>query len=316
MLKKLLLYFSLFLFPQIAYSDTQPITHSGHDLQTFKQWFTGPLFTPMAITPEKSHPGLEVTVGFKNRYGIYDSNWSIKNTPDLWSIFNYYDLQLGFSSVLGMEVIGSWTNNFRQGASSTHIQDTTVRLGFQVTKEVPGTWIPDFRIIIQEVFPSGKYRNLNPSKKGTDLTGIGSFQTGIYLAFQKLFNFQNGHKYQMRFSAGYFVPAPVHVKGFNAYGGGYRTDGTAYPGNYISVFCSGEYNLNKHWALSFDSNFQYNFKGRFSGKKENLGLGQKPDVISPEAVMFTLAPELEYTFTKSTGMLLGAWFSVFGKKGV
>ena len=86
------------------------LTGSEHvELRTFKQWFTGPLFTPMAITLEKAHPALEVTVGVKNQYGMYDSNWKIKNEPDLWSIFNYYDLQLGFSSVLGMEVI----NNFR-----------------------------------------------------------------------------------------------------------------------------------------------------------------------------------------------------------
>lgn len=285
----------------------------GQSMNTFKQWFTGPLFTPMAITPEKEHPAIEVTVGVKNQYGFYDSNWKVKNDSDLWSVFNYYDLQLGFSSVLGMEVIGSWSANFRQNAEAVHLQDTTVRLGFQVLNEVPGTWIPDFRILLQEVFPSGKYRNLNPNKHRTDLTGLGSFQTGIYLAFQKLFHLNEDHNYQMRFSAGYFVPSPVHVKGFNAYGGGYNTQGTVYPGNYISVYCSGEYNLNRRWALAFDSNFQYNFKGRFSGKEGILASGEKSKVTSPEAAQVTLAPELEYTFTENTGMLLGTWFSVFGK---
>ena len=283
------------------------------EIHTFKQWFTGPLFTPMAITPEKAHPALEITVGFKSQYGVYDSNWKIKNEPDLWSVFNYYDLQIGFSSILGMEVIGSWTNNFRQSAHSTNLQDTIVRLGFQVTNEVPGTWIPDFRVLIQEVFPSGKYRKLDPQKNGTDLTGLGTFQTGLYLAFQKLFTLNDHHKYQMRFSAGYFVPVPTHVKGFNAYGGGFGTQGTIYPGNYISIFNSGEYNLNSHWAIAYDANFQYNFKGRFSGKRGCLPSGQKARVEAPETVTLTLAPEIEYTFTESTGMLVGAWFSLTGK---
>lgn len=280
---------------------------------TFEQWFTGPLFTPMAITPEKNHPALEVTVGFKDQYGFYDDNWNIKYTSNLWSLFNYYDAQLGISSVLGMEIIASWSANFRKNASSVRLQDTTLRVGFQVCNEVPGTWIPDFRIILQEVFPTGKYNNLNPSKFETDLSGLGSYQTGMYLAFQKLFNLNENHKYQMRFSAGYFVPSPVNVEGFSAYGGGYGTKGKVYPGHYISIFCSGEYNLNKRWALAFDSNFQYNFKGRFSGKEGTLGPDKKATISSPEAVMFTLAPELEFTFTKNTGMLLGTWFSLFGK---
>ncbi|WP_420421690.1 hypothetical protein [Simkania sp.] len=309
MVHKALLFF--LLLPTLIFCVEKQKPEKCQD--TFQQWFTGPLFTPMAITPEKSHPALEVTVGFKDIYGVYDSDWSIKNVPDLWSVFNYYDAQLGISSILGMEIIASWAANFRQGASAVHLQDTTLRVGFQVCNEVPGTWIPDFRIIIQEVFPTGKYQNLNPSKNETDLTGLGSYQTGMYLAFQKLFKLNEKHKYQMRFSAGYFVPAPVHVEGFNAYGGGYGTKGKIYPGHYISIFCSGEYNLNKRWALAFDSNFQYNFKGRFSGKPGKLGPGVKAPIASPEAAFFTLAPELEHTFTECTGMLLGVWFSVFGK---
>lgn len=108
----------------------------------------------MAITPEKEHPALEVTIGGKCTYGFYNDNWQTKNVPNLWSFFNYYDAQLGISSILGLEIIASWTNNFSKSAYSVHIQDTTVRLGFQVCNEVPGTWIPDFRIILQEVFPT------------------------------------------------------------------------------------------------------------------------------------------------------------------
>ncbi|WP_194846863.1 hypothetical protein [Candidatus Neptunochlamydia vexilliferae] len=267
----------------------------------------------MAITPASSHPALEVTVGVKNQYGFYDSDWSIKNETDLWSIYNYLDLQLGFNSVLGMEFIGSWTNNFSGSASSTRIQDTTVRLGFQVLNEVPGTWVPDFRIILQEVFPTGQHQKLNPKKNETDLTGLGSFQTGLYLAFQKLFKLNEYHSFQMRFSAGYFVPAPVHVKSFNAYGGGFGTRGKIYPGNYISIYSSGEYNLNSRWAIAYDANFQYNFKGRFSGKPGRTTTGEKASVEALEMVQFTLAPEIEHTFTENTGMLLGVWFSVFGK---
>lgn len=310
-MKHALIIFSFILFPLMSFCVTnEPLKKCN---ETFTQWFTGPLFTPMAITQPKNQPALEVTTGFKNQYGIYGENWSIKYSSNLWSIFNYYDVQLGISSILGMEIIASWTANFRKNVSSVHLQDTTVRIGFQICNEIPDTWVPDFRIIFQEVFPTGKYNNLNPLKCATDLTGLGSYQTGIYLAFQKLFKLYNRHKYQMRFSAGYFVPSKVNVEGFNAYGGGYGTQGKIYPGSYISIYCSGEYNFNGCWAVAFDSNFQYNFKGRFSGKNGHMANGIKATISSPEAVTFTIAPELEHTFTESTGMLLGAWFSVFGK---
>ncbi|MCP5504016.1 MAG: hypothetical protein H7A41_02560 [Chlamydiales bacterium] len=294
----------IFLLPSISYASA---AMTDEKIFPYEQWFTGPLFTPMAITPEKEHPALEVTFGGKCSYGFYNDNWQTKSTPNLWSIFNYYDAQLGISSILGLEIIASWTNNFSKGAYSVHIQDTTVRLGFQVCNEVPGTWIPDFRIILQEVFPTGNYQKLKPDKYLTDLTGQGTFQTGLYLAFQKLFDLNNGHKYQMRFSTGYFIPAPTQVSGINAYGGSLTTNGTVYPGHYISTFCSGEYNLNNRWALAFDSNFQYQFKGRFSGNP-----GTSP-TTPLENAMFTLAPELEHTFSENSGMLLGAWFTILGK---
>lgn len=270
----------------------------------YQQWFTGPLFTPMAITPQKDHPALEVTFGAKSTYAFYNSNWSPKNIPTITSFFNYYDAQLGISSILGLELIGSWAHNISHGANTTVLQDTTVRLGFQVCNEVPGTWIPDFRIILQEIFPTGNYQKLKPHKKLTDLSGLGSFQTGLFLAFQKLIDLSNNHKYQMRFSAGYFIPAPTQVSGINAYGGTPQTAGTVYPGHFISLYCSGEYNLNNRWALAFDSNFRYQFKGKFSGTSPS---------IPQENVELTLAPEIEHTFSSSTGMLLGAWFSLTGK---
>jgi len=299
-------------FNVLMLSSTLSSLASGQEVK-YNQWFTGPLFAPMAITPEKEHPGLEVTFGVKSQYGVYNSNWKVDSSPNLYSFYNYYDAQLGISKILGLELIASWTVNTRKGATFTHIQDTIARLGFQLCNEVPGTWVPDFRILLQEVFPTGNYSNLNPINNGTDLTGLGSFQTGIYLAFQKLFTLDHHHKYQMRFSAGYFVPAPVSISGFNAYGGGTETRGTAYPGHYISLFCSGEYSLNSRWALAFDSSFQYNFKGRFSGDLGRGPFGNIANSTPLESAQLTLAPELEHTFSENTGMLLGVWFSLLGK---
>ena len=109
------------------------------------------------------------------------------------------------------------------------------------------------------------------------------------------------------------MPSNVKVKGFNAYGGGFGTKGTVYPGSYITFYLSGEYNLNDRWAVGFDSNYQQNFPGRFAGKKGKTEEGLPAVVSVPPSIQFTLAPELEHTFSKNSGILMGFWFSVIGK---
>ena len=282
--------------------------------KTYEQWFTGPLFAPLAITPDPAHPGIEVTYGVTNTYGFYDSDWKLKNASDIWTLYNYVDFQAGFNPIVGIEFLGSWVSNFKEGRNSVRIQDTIFRLGFQILNtENNHTLIPNFRIIIQETFPTGNYQKLNPKKKGTDLTGLGSFQTGIFLSLQKLYHLSGKHKFETRFSLGYFVPSNVKVKGLNAYGGGTKTEGTVHPGHYITCYLSGEYNLNDRWALGFDANYQHNFSGNFLGEKGFTRNGLPAQITVPLMDQFTIAPELEHTFSENTGILLGIWFSVVGR---
>ncbi len=292
----------------------QALAASPPESQTFEQWFTGPLLTPLAITPDPSHPGIEVTFGVKNTYGIYSKNWKAKNTPNTWSFYNYIDFQAGLNSFIGIEFLGSWISNKKQGQQSTRLQDTVLRVGFQVINtEKTGSLMPNFRIIIQETVPTGQYQNLNPKKGGVDSTGLGSYQTGIFFAFQKLYYISNYHKFQTRFSLGYFLPSKVNVRNFNSYGGGLGTKGTVSPGSYFTFYLSGEYNLNDRWAIGFDSNYQQNFPGSFSGRRGADSEQMPAKIFVSSSAQLSLAPELEFTFTENSGMLLGYWFSVIGK---
>lgn len=280
---------------------------------TFAQWFTGPLITPMAITPNPKHPALETTIDFQVTYGEYGDNWSISNLQNEYSIVGFADVQVGFNSVLGMEFLGSASSNFRGSAHSNRLQDTIVRMGFQVLNEDEKTWRPNFRILFEEKFPTGGYNHLAPENLGTDSTGSGSYQSTLFLAFQKLFDLSNGHKYQTRFALGYGVPSSVRLKGHNSYGGGADTDGKLYPGQFINAYMSGEYNLNNRWAIAFDSNYQRHFGATFHGTKGTNTDGSLATIATGDSVVFSFGPELEHVFTENTGMILGSWFTVFGK---
>jgi hypothetical protein len=281
------------------------------------QWFTGTVLAPTPITMDPAHPSLETAVLFSRAYGFYNNDWKLQRLPSLWTVLGYIDFQVGFNSFLGAELITAAGPSWSQGAHSTGFQDTIIRFGFQISLDKDDSWIPDFRILLQEIFPTGKYQKFNPKKKGTDETGEGSFQTGIQFAFQKAFRKQHKHWFRFRGSVGYFIPANVHVKGVNAYGGGKGTNGTIRPGNFIPIYFAGEYCLSKRWALAFDSFSEIGFKGsRFSGTKGFLEPTIPATVEAPAHVQISFAPEIQHTFNANTGMIVGAWFSLAGRNSV
>lgn len=212
----------------------------------YSQWFMGPIVTPNATTMSPGHPGLEVDLIVSKNYGFYDSNWQLNRTPSIWGVRPLFDFQVGFNNVVGMELIGSVVTNFSRGESYTYFEDTIFRCGFQISTDKKDSWIPDFRMLFQETFPTGNYQKLNSKKKRTDITGQGSFQSGIQMVFQKLFRAEKKHPFRLRGSAGYFIPAAVSVSGLNYYGGDSNTKGKVYPGQYFSGFLYGEYALSSH----------------------------------------------------------------------
>ncbi len=224
----------------------------------YEHWFTGPIFTPNPKELPPFHPGLEVVLISSCTYGIYDHKWKLQNIPKIWSIGPYIDFQYSFNEIIGIEYIGSMTSNFSHGATSTHLRDSIFRLGFQISRDRAHSWIPDFRILLQETFPTGKYQKLDPRKKGTDLTGDGSFETGAHFAFQKLFHTGGGHCLSIRGDIGYFFPSNVHVNGFNYYTENLNAHGKSMSGKYICcVFNLGvitctemEYSLREFLSVS------------------------------------------------------------------
>ncbi len=252
-------------------------TSAQYQGNEYTQWFTGPIITPNPTTVPPGHPGLElVLIGSKN-YGFYNSHGKLKRTPAIWGIHPLFDFQVGFNSILGAEFVGSMVINFSQGESSTHLTDSIFRLGFQVSTDIENSWIPDFRILLQETFPTGKYQKLNPRKKGTDSAGQGSFQTGVQFVFQKLFAAKKNHPFAFRGCIGYFVPSSVNVKGINFYGVETDTDGTIYPGKWFTGFFYGEYALSRRWAIACELNYEEGEKGRFTRRrgKEVKGVGSR-----------------------------------------
>lgn len=302
--KKIMLWSFFALSFSLSLSST--MCQSCKEKEGYDQWFVGPILTPNPTTVDPKHPGIEFVLFASNIYGLYSSSGKLLKVPHIKSLSPYIDFQFSVNKILGFEIIGSLSSNTCGRQSSTNLRDTFLRFGIQLSNEVKGTWVPDFRILVQETVPTGKFKNLNPEKKGCDLTGQGSFQTGIHFAFRKSFNIGSNHPFIISGDLGYFLPAAVSIKGLNYYGGNQESRGIVYPGNHFTFFLFGEYALTCKWAIACEFNYQKGWKGLFLRKRGE-------NIVILDFTQLTLNPEIQYTLNANLGMVFGLYLTVKGK---
>lgn len=284
----------------------------NEEKKMFEPWFTGPLLAGSAHTVPAGHMLWEPYLFATESLGIYDSHWKAKNINRSFSVEPLLLFICGINSFMDLQITPSLMSNFQQGSHDTRFNDLPVALGFQVLHDKLNGWEPDLRLLLREIFPTGHYNHLNPQKHGTDSTGLGSFQTGVGLNFQKLF-ILDVNLLRLRLNLNYVIPSTVHVKGFNSFGGGYGTRGKVKPGQTFSSIFAIEYMFSQHFVAALDVQYLFFGKNDFSGYTGFNAKGQKNSVGGPASHQFNLAPALEYNFNANVGLIFGTWFSVAGK---
>ncbi|MBM3191586.1 MAG: hypothetical protein FJZ63_02885 [Chlamydiae bacterium] len=279
---------------------------------TFKPWFTGPLLAGSAHTVPAGHVLWEPYLFAIDSFGFYDDHWKPRSAPHSLSLEPFLLFIHGLNSFMDLQVTPYLLSNFQQGSHDTRMGDLPFALGFQVLTDKPNSWIPDLRLLLREIFPTGHYQHLNPHKHGTDATGNGSFQTGLGLNFQKLF-ITGIRLLRLRLNFNYLFPSPVRVKSFNTYGGGYGTHGKVYPGQKFSTIFAVEYLFSQHLVAALDIQYLFSSKDRFSGYPGITSAGQNAIVGNLASHQLNLAPAIEYNFNENLGIIFGPWFSVAGK---
>ncbi len=307
MKKRFLGLFFVLLFPLFGVQIPAHHTFPPHpDVQP--PWFTGPLLAPSALTIPTSHCNLEPYIYISANVGRYDSDWHAKKRETFWS--NYFQLsaQFGIHSWLDLSIYPTLFYNYTKGAGKWAIGDTPIGFDIQLYKhtQVLTEWGTALLLRIQEILPIGKYRNLSPNKKSTDVGGQGSWQTVFALVWGNLFYLGDIYFITWRNAIQYTLPAPVHVKNLNTYGGGFGTNGTVYPAHTFQLDTAIEVTLSKNWVFAMDIVGTWLKKIRFKGKTS------EPN-DSPAAVQFSLAPAIEYNWSANIGLIAGCWFTVAGK---
>lgn len=276
-------------------------------------WFTGTLLSSRGSTLDRGHAVVEPYLYFTQYGGLYNDTWRLQSANNFRTIVQQNYLIYGLTDRIDLELAPQWLSNRSQGQSSTGFGDFPVALGFQALRGRPGSWVPAIRLWVQEMFPTGRFENLDPIKASVEATGGGSFATTFGAGVQNLFHLGGDHFLRYRFNLTHSLYMPVDVTGFNAYGGGFGTDGRVHPGSVTTLTAAAEYTLTRHWVLALDIGFQIIQATRFSGTP-GIGPTGEPAVTGRgSGDVLSVAPAVEYLFNEHVGLIADPWFSVRGR---
>jgi hypothetical protein len=234
-------------------------------------WFTGPLFENHPVTM----PVGQGFVGFSSNdvanRGFFDTNGNVVSTPRT-SVDNYaIDFAYGLSENTDYRINVMYLRNLVSGSSYSNLGDTTMHFGYQVFRQKNSRWLPDLRLTIEEIFPTGRWDHLNPADHGADSTGVGSFQTAVGIRVRKMIPLPYEHFLVLHGRFAFNHPSPVPIDGFSIYGGALSTKGTLTLGNSALLDFALEYNFTKNWGGVFEGAIITQAGSDFSGELSDIG---------------------------------------------
>ncbi|MFC3908480.1 hypothetical protein ACFORL_05255 [Legionella dresdenensis] len=276
-------------------------------------WYTGPLLAPSGHTIPAGHTNLEVYGFFTDNEGIYNRHWKLTHAPMGSSIVGNPIFTHGISDSMDVQFSAPYAYNRFHGQNSHHMSDVSATLGYQLIEQKGRRLIPDLRVTIQEIIPTGKFEDLDPVNNGTDSTGIGSYQTAFNLNFQHLLPITDVHYLRTRLSLAYVYAADVSVYGYNSFGGAANTLGNVHPGDLQSIDIAGELSLTQHLVAVMEGFFAHRHRTRFSGYAGTNSAGQPAHIGQNPTDEITIAPALEWNFNSNVGLIAGVWKTLAGR---
>ncbi len=149
----------LFLLSALFAKWERPDLHGN-----YVPWYTGSIFSTTGLNVPVGLFNLQPFIYYSGYYGTYSDQYRVKHSPYLHEIESQTLWKTGLAPFVDVEVITQFFYRTRKNQSSFQVGDLPCTIGFQAHITSFLDPIPSIRITLQEIFPTGKYNNLNPKK--------------------------------------------------------------------------------------------------------------------------------------------------------
>ena len=278
----------------------------------FIPWYTGPIITSSANNIPPGNVNLQPYLYFTTNFAEFTNSRHSVDIPNIHVINPLLVFQTGITSWLDVTTVLQGFFKWQKKHDGQGFGDLPLQFGFQIYKQTPS--FPSIRLVLGEVFPTGRYKQLDPKKNGLDASGQGVFQTTVGLNISKIFWWIKLHPIALRLATSYSIPnGKAHVKELNAYGGGDGTKGKVSVGGSFNADLGIEISLTQKWVFATDIAYTYSGKSTFSGNLGESASGVPAAVGAPSSDQLSIAPGIEYNVTPTQGFIGGVWFAVTGR---
>jgi len=277
-------------------------------------WFTGPIFAPAGHTIPKGHTNFEMYGLDIYTRGRYTDTGQIVRFPVIMTTVANPILTHGFTDWFDVQLGIPYLFNATRDIAFNRLGDVSVAAGFQLAEQKQNRGLPDIRLMFAETVPTGRFEDLIPELAGMDSTGYGTYQNQITLNFQHVKTLFQTHYLRTRLALSAYHFSPVHIHGFNSYGGDATTDGVIEAGAEWDADLAFEYTVTQNWVAVMEGYISKGQSTRFhnnnavkteTGDQVVIGNGSYREIV--------LAPAIEYNFSGNIGVIGGVWFPVNGK---
>ena len=283
-------------------------------------WWTGPLLAANASSFPAGHALIEPYVFDVINNGQYDSSAHHEPAAGGHELGSLTYLIYALTDRVAVGLLPRFFYDVPAGApasSSPGIGDLGAQVQFGLTSFREGSWVPSTAVVLGETFPTGRYDGLaNPA----DGFGAGAYSTSLAWYSQDYLWLPNGRILRVRLDLTYQFSSSAGVTDQSVYGtpAGFR--GRAWPGDSFTADAAAEYSMTRNWVLASDLVWVHNSSTRVSGSEPAVagaptlpGVPVLLDAQSGSSEYLAIAPAVEYNFTGSVGVIVGARIFVAGR---
>ena len=286
-------------------------------------WWTGPLLAASPSTLPQGHVLIEPYVFDSIVDGEFDRTGARHSAArqDDYGSLTYILYGLTDSTTVGLIPKFGFTRE-SQGPSSSKIGigDLTLQANFRLSRFLDDGWLPALSLVLGETLPTGRYDRLD--EHPNDGFGAGAYTTTVSIFSQYYLWMPNGRILRTRLDISQSWSSGVDIEGTSVYGTTQGFRGHAGPGDSLTVDSAWEYSMTHNWVAAIDVSYLNSGSTRLAGKYPPLsGAAALSSGLTPASVQtesgssrsFSAAPAIEYNWTSTVGLIIGAKWVFVGR---